>query len=410
MAPTDGFVLIGAGMAGAKTAESLRKQGFDGRITLIGDEPHRPYERPPLSKDYLAGRAAFDHAYVHGPDWYAEQRIDLRLRTRATHIDRSARQVQLSDGDRLDYDKLLIATGAQPRSLPIPGVDTTGEHYLRRVGDSDRIKETLARQRRLVVIGAGWIGLEVTAAAREAGVSVTVIDNAELPLLRVLGPEVAKVFAGLHRDHDVDFRFGSRVGEIITGGGRTTGVRLTNGTEVSADAVLVAIGIEPDVALARDAGLAVDNGIIVDSTLRTSDPDIFAAGDVANAFHPLLDKRIRVEHWANALNQPGTAASSMLGRDAHYAELPYFFTDQYDLGMEYLGYTDPGDYDEVVFRGNVAAREFIAFWVKDGRVLAGMNVNVWGVTDVIKDLITSGVRVDTERLADTGRPLTEFSG
>ncbi|MEV0058083.1 FAD-dependent oxidoreductase [Saccharopolyspora shandongensis] len=408
MADSETFVIVGAGMAGAKGAQALRDLGFDGRIALLGDEPHRPYERPPLSKAYLMGNAGFDSAYVHDESWYADNRVDLQLEVSVRRIDRALRQVELTDGGRLDFDKLLIATGANPRSLPVPGIDAEGVLHLRRVEDSDLIKRTLAGIERLVVVGAGWIGLEVTAAAREAGVAVTVVETTELPLLRVLGPEVAEVFAALHRDHGVDFRFGAAVSEILVDGDRAAGVRLTDGTEVPAGAVLVAVGVEPAVALARDAGLRVDNGILVDASLRTGDPNIVAAGDVANAFNPLLGKPIRVEHWANALNQPTTAAASMLGRDGKYAELPYFFTDQYDLGMEYLGHVDPDGYDQVVFRGDVAAREFIAFWLTDGRVLAGMNVNIWDVQDQIKTLITSGTTIDPNALADPDTPLDEL--
>ncbi|MCI2418995.1 FAD-dependent oxidoreductase [Saccharopolyspora sp. K220] len=408
MGDSETFVIVGAGMAGAKGAQALRDLGFDGRIALLGDEPHRPYERPPLSKGYLMGNAEFDSAYVHDESWYLDNRVDLQLEVSVRRIDRALRQVELSDNSRLDFDKLLLATGASPRSLPIPGINAEGVLHLRRVEDCDRIKQTLADIEQLVVVGAGWIGLEVTAAAREAGVAVTVVETTELPLLRVLGPEVAEVFAALHRDHGVDFRFGSRVSEIVTSNGKATAVRLRDGTELPAEAVLIAVGVDPEVALAREAGLRVENGVLVDASLRTGDPNIVAAGDVANAFHPLLGKPIRVEHWANALNQPTTAAAAMLGRDSKYAELPYFFTDQYDLGMEYLGHVEPGGYDQVVFRGDVAAREFIAFWLSEGRVLAGMNVNIWDVTDQIKTLITSGTTVDPMILADPSTPLNEL--
>ncbi|MDA3647716.1 FAD-dependent oxidoreductase [Saccharopolyspora indica] len=407
------FVIVGAGMAGAKGAEALRALGFDGRIALLGDEPHRPYERPPLSKEYLLGNAGFDAAYVHDEGWYAENRVDLQLRASVRRIDRSLRQVELADGARIDFEKLLITTGAHPRSLPVPGIEAEGVLHLRRVEDSDRIKRTLAGIERLVVVGAGWIGLEVAAAARTAEVAVTIVETAELPLLRVLGPEVAQVFADLHRAHGVEFRFGTAVDEIRTSGGRATGVRLTGGSELPADAVLVAVGVDPDVELAQQAGLRVQNGILVDASLRTPDPNIVAAGDVANAYNPLLGKQIRVEHWANALNQPATAAAAMLGRDAEYSELPYFFTDQYSpdaggIGMEYLGYVEPGGYEQVVFRGDVPGREFIAFWLDGGRVLAGMNVNVWDVQDQLRTLITSGTTVDPAALADPGTALNDL--
>ncbi|MEV4731756.1 FAD-dependent oxidoreductase [Saccharopolyspora sp. NPDC049426] len=407
MGDSESFVIVGAGMAGAKGAEALRDQGFDGRITLLGDEAHRPYERPPLSKEYLMGSAEFDTAYVHPETWYADNRVDLRLNTSARHIDRSLRQVELADGTRLEFDKLMLATGAHPRSIPVPGHDAEGVLHLRRVGDSDRIKEALANIEDLVVVGAGWIGLEVAAAARQAGVGVTVVETAELPLLRVLGREVAEVFAAMHRERGVSFRFTTAVDEILAPSGKVTGVRLTDGLEIDAQAVLIAVGVDPDVELAAEAKLRVSNGVLVDATLRTGDPNIVAAGDVANAFHPLLGRQIRVEHWNNALNQPAVAASSMLGGDTSYSELPYFFTDQYDLGMEYLGHVEPGDYDEVLFRGDVATREFIAFWLSEGRVLAGMNVNIWDVTEPIKTLITSGTTIDRQALGDPSVPLNE---
>jgi 3-phenylpropionate/trans-cinnamate dioxygenase ferredoxin reductase subunit len=278
--------------------------------------------------------------------------------------------------------------------------------YLRSVGDSERIKAAIGSAASVAVIGAGWIGLEVTAAAREAGVAVTVLEAAELPLLRVLGPEVATVFAALHRDHGVDLRSGVQVAEITGTGGRVAGVRLGDGTEVAADAVIVGVGITPSTELAAAAGLEIDNGITVDAALRSSDPDIYAAGDAANAFHPVIGKHIRVEHWANALNQPQAAARAMLGQQVSYDRVPYFFSDQYDLGMEYSGYVEPGGYDEVVFRGDVPGREFVAFWLAaDGRVLAGMNVNVWDVTDAIQALVRSGRPAAKEALSDAATPL-----
>jgi 3-phenylpropionate/trans-cinnamate dioxygenase ferredoxin reductase subunit len=290
----------------------------------------------------------------------------------------------------------------------VPGADADGVHYLRTIGDSEKIRALLADGVRLAVIGAGWIGLEVSAVAREAGAQVTVVEMAELPLLRVLGPEVAQVFADLHRSHDVDLRLKTQLSAISTENGRATGLTLADGSQITADAVLAGVGAAPNTELASAAGLEVDDGILVDAGLRTSDPDIFAAGDVANAVHPLLGKRIRVEHWANALKQPKTAATSMLGGEASYSDLPYFYTDQYDLGMEYVGFVEPGGYDEVVFRGDVAEREFIAFWLSGGRVLAGMNVNVWDVTDPIKALISSRAVIDRQRLADPAVPLTEL--
>jgi 3-phenylpropionate/trans-cinnamate dioxygenase ferredoxin reductase subunit len=302
----------------------------------------------------------------------------------------------------------VLATGSSPRRLSVPGAELGGVLYLRRVEDSEQIRETFGSVSRIAVIGGGWIGLEVTAAARLAGVEVTLIEQAELPLLRVLGPEVAEIFADLHRGHDVDLRFGEKIEEITGDGGRVRGVRLSEGG-IEAEALVVGVGIAPNTALAEAAGLGVDDGVVVDEFLRSSDPDVYAVGDVASAFHPLFGRHIRVEHWANALNQPKYVAKTMVGRATAYDRVPYFFTDQYDLGMEYSGYVTPGGYDQVVFRGDRDGGEFIAFWLKERRVLAGMNVNVWDVTDPIQALIRSRRPVDPNRLADVDVPLEDVS-
>jgi 3-phenylpropionate/trans-cinnamate dioxygenase ferredoxin reductase subunit len=396
----DIFVIVGAGLAGAKAAEALRTQGFVGVVVLVGEETHLPYERPPLSKDFLAGNAEQEGFTVHERRWYEDKDIDLRLGTTVTAVDRTAHQLELSDGSRLDYTKLLLATGSSPRT--IEGADPAKVHYLRTVDDAIRLRAELKNEARVVVIGAGWIGLEVTAAARQAGAEVTVLEYAELPLLRVLGPEVANVFKALHEEHGVDMRFNARVTAITE-----NAVHLADGTVVEANAIVVAVGAAPNTALAEAAGLDVDNGILVDASLRTSDPDIYAVGDVANEEHPILGQRVRVEHWANALNQPATAAKAMQGEPVEYDELPYFYTDQYDLGMEYIGHADPGAYDRVVFRGDVATREFIAFWLQDNKIKAGMNVNVWDVVDPVKALIKSGRTVDPAKLANPDVPLDE---
>jgi 3-phenylpropionate/trans-cinnamate dioxygenase ferredoxin reductase component len=399
------YVIAGAGLAGAKAAQTLREQGYDGPLTLIGDEHDRPYERPPLSKDYLQGKADRETIYVHPPTWYPKHDVQLRLGQLVTSVDRAAHTVMLADGSRLGYAKLLLTTGSSPRQLTIRGADLDGVHYLRRIGDSDRIKEAFDLASRVAVIGAGWIGLETAAAARAAGVQVTVLETAQLPLLRVLGPEMAQVFADLHRTKAVDLRCGVRVEEITGTAGRADGVRLGDGSHVPADEVIVGVGIVPNSQLALAAGLDVDNGVRVDAQLRSSDPDIYAAGDVANAYHPLLGKHIRVEHWANALYQPQTAAKAMLGQHVVYDRMPYFYTDQYDLGMEYHGYAEADGYDQLVVRGDLDRREFIAFWLYHGRVLAGMNVNVWDVADPIQALVRSGKPVDHVKLADPQVPL-----
>ena len=405
------MVIVGASLAGARAAQTLRDDGFSGPVILIGDEDETPYERPPLSKDYLMGKHGKEKLYVQPREWYGEHDVDLRLGTRVTELDPAAHEVVLADGQRIGYSRLLLATGSSPRRLPVPGADLYGVLYLRYVGDSDRIKAAFANAERVAVIGAGWIGLETAAAARSAGAEVTVLEMAELPLLRVLGREVAEVFARLHEQNGVDLRFGVQVAEITPSSqGTAGGVRLADGTQIGADVVIVGIGITPNVQLAAAAGLTVDNGVVTDERLRTSDPDVFAAGDVANAFHPLFGKHIRVEHWANARHQPVAAAKAMVGKDVSYDRVPYFYTDQYDLGMEYAGYVDPGGYDEVVFRGDVPGREFVAFWMGDGgRVLAGMNVNIWDVNDAIGALVRSGKPVSKDALRDASVPLDSLA-
>ena len=404
------YVIAGASLAGAKAAEALREEGFDGQVILIGEESERPYERPPLSKDYMLGKADRETIYVHPEGWYAEHDVDLRLGTTVTGVDPGSHRVSLGDGTSLRYTKLLLATGSSPRRLPVPGADQDGVLYLRSVQDSDRIKEAFGTAARVAVIGGGWIGLETAAAARAAGVEVTVLEAAELPLLRVLGRQVAQVFADLHRSQGVDLRGGVGIQEITSQNGTATGVRLADGSIVQADAIIVGVGITPNIDLAAGARLDTDNGIKVGAQLRSSNADIYAAGDVANAFHPLLGRHVRVEHWANALNQPAVAAKAMLGQDAAYDLVPYFFTDQYDLGMEYAGYVGPDSYREVVFRGHPDQGEFIAFWLgQESQVLAGMNVNVWDVNDAIQALVRSGRAVDTGALSDEATPLESLA-
>jgi NADPH-dependent 2,4-dienoyl-CoA reductase/sulfur reductase-like enzyme len=403
------FVIVGAGFAGAKAAEALRAEGFDGRIVVIGEESERPYERPPLSKSLLLGTAERESAFVHAADWYKENDVELRIGVRATRLDRSARTVALSDGTTVPYDRLLLATGSRPRRLNVPGADTAPVRYLRTIADCERLSPDLHAGARVVVIGAGWIGLEVAAAARTLGASVHVVEMAALPLQRVLGDEIATVFRDLHTRRGVTFHFSATVAEL-----RPDAVVLGDGTELPADVVVVGVGVEPNVELATDAGLTVANGIVVDATLRTSDPHIFAAGDVANVQHPVLGLPVRVEHWDTALQGGATAGRAMLGRDVTYERVPYFFTDQYSDGMEYTGYVAPGGYDEVVIRRLSSVEsvtpELIAFWVKDSRVLAGMNLNVWDVQEEIRALVRAGyagITVEPARLADPAVPLAD---
>ncbi|MGO9549412.1 NAD(P)/FAD-dependent oxidoreductase [Mycobacterium sp.] len=408
MANSTTFVIVGGGLGGAKAAEALREKGFDGKVVLLADEEHLPYERPPLSKEFLAGKKSLDDFTVHDADWYRDNDIDLRVGTEVLAIDPGAHIVKLSGDDAVRYDKLLLATGSRPRTPPIPGDDSTGVHYLRKFDDASRLNTALIEGSSLAVIGAGWIGLEVAANARERDIDVTVVESAKLPLIGAVGEEVGGVFAKLHRDHGVDLRLQTEVKEITTADGKATGLRLGDGSTVIADRVLVAVGAQPNIELADESGLSTgDGGVLVDASLRTSDADIYAVGDIAAAEHPLLGGRIRTEHWANALKQPAVAAAGMLGEQAEYAELPYFFTDQYDLGMEYAGHAP--SYVRVVFRGDVEGREFVAFWLDgDNRVLAGMNVNVWDVLDDIKSLIRSRTAVDPEMLGDPQVSLGEL--
>jgi len=390
------FVIVGASLAGAKAAETLRLEGFDGRIVLIGEEAERPYERPPLSKGYLRGEEAPESIFVHDESFYDERDVELRLSTRVTVLDPNGAQIGTEAGDRIAYDRLLLATGAAPRRLDVPGSDLERIHHLRTVRDADALRDAFASTSRLAVVGAGWIGCEVAASARQLGVDVTLIGRTATPLEHVLGPEVGAVYRDLHADHGVALRLGTQV-EAFVGDEIVEGVRTAVG-DVAADLVVVGVGAEPRIQLAAEAGLVLDHGIVVDEHLQTSAEGIFAAGDVAAAWHPALGRRLRVEHWANALHQGAVAAKNMLGVATAYDRIPYFFSDQYDLSMEYAGHTTT--WDQVVFRGNPQGGEFLAFWLDHGRVVAGMNANVSDANGSIQALIRARRIIPTADLAD----------
>jgi 3-phenylpropionate/trans-cinnamate dioxygenase ferredoxin reductase component len=365
------IVIVGAGLAGATAATELREKGYEGQVVLLGAEEHPPYERPPLSKGYLLGKDPIEDAYVHPQEWYAEHDVDLRLGTEVTALDTDSHTVTTSAGD-VRYERLLLATGSTPRVLAVAEESGVPTAYLRTIEDSTRLKEAFGEGKKVSIVGAGWIGLEVAAAAREAGCEVTVHEMAELPLLRVLGPTVAEVFAGLHRDHGVDLRLGTTVTpEDLRG----------------SDLVVAGVGVTPRVDLARGAGLDVDDGVLVDAMLRTSVPSVLAVGDIANHAHPLLG-RLRVEHWDTAAEQAKVAAHNLAGAEETYDRLPYFFTDQYDLGMEYVGHGSADD--EVVVHGDLGAREFRAFWLREGRVVAAMHANDWDASDDLWSAVQSG--------------------
>ncbi len=400
------FVIVGASLAGAKAAGELRERGFDGRIVLVGAEAERPYERPPLTKEYLQGKSERDKAYVHEKGFYASQEIDLRLEAVAEAIDPAASTVTLAGGEALGYDGLLLTTGAEPRRLPVPGADLDGVHYLRTLSDCDALRERLGAGGHVAVVGAGWIGSEFAASARQAGLDVTVIDPLALPNERIFGPEIGAFYRDVHLAHGVEMVLEDGV-EALEGNGSVRAVRTANGRRVECDFVVVGVGVVPRVKLAEAAGLTVENGVQVDAALKTSAPNVYAAGDVANAWHPFYERHIRVEHWANALNQGPAAARSMLGDTVSYDRIPYFYSDQYDVGMEYSGYAT--EWDEVVFRGDREGGEFVAFWLADGRVVGGMNVNVWDVNEHVQTLIRSRQPVDADALRDTDTPLESLA-
>lgn len=386
------MVFVGAGLAAAKAVERLRDEGYDGAVTVIGGEPHAPYERPPLSKDLLLGKDT--DPTVLAVDWWSEHDVTLRTGVSATEIDRAGRRVRLDTGEWLDYDRLVLATGAEPRVPSIPGAD--GVLYLRTLEDEGRVLAALTPGSRLVIVGAGWIGLEVAAAARDHDVEVTVLEMADVPLQKVLGDELARHLAALHRSHGVDLRTGVTVEEVLSGPDGPTGVRTTDGA-VEADHVLVAIGAVPAVGLAEAAGLEVDDGIVVDERFTTSDEHVLAIGDVANAHNTTLGTRLRVEHWDNAIRQGRAVADVLLGRDTVHDWLPYFYTDQFEFSMEYVGRPAPDDRVEI--RGDLQGNEFVAYWLDDEGTLTGaMNVGVWDVNDRLRAMV--GRRFGADDLRD----------
>ena len=397
MADRPTFVIVGANLAGGRAAQALRKEGFDGRLILIGAEPDPPYERPPLSKEFLRGESPKEKLFIVPPAFYDENDIELRLGVEAKRVDAQERAVELDSGERVSFDALLLATGGRARALPIPGADLEGVYYLRHVGDSEGIAAELQEGRRLVVIGAGFIGSEVAASARMKGLDVTVLEIAPVPLERALGRELGGIFAEIHRDHGVDLRTGEGV-ERFEGAQRVERVIATSGAAIDCDLVVIGVGIVPNTEIAEGAGIAVDNGIVVDEYCQTDVDGIFAAGDVANFYSPILDERLRIEHWANAQSQGRAAALNMLGRKEPYNEVPWFWSDQYDLNMQLVGHAP--SWDEVVFRGSVSERTFTAFYLKDGRLRAALAVNRFRDIRPSRELIKAGLEVDSRKLQD----------
>lgn len=406
------FVIVGASLAGAMAAETLRAEGFEGTIELIGDESQLPYERPPLSKGALIGNEEHSVAQLHDQQWYDDQRVTLRLGSAVTAVDPAGHNVTLADGTAVSYDKLLLTTGSRARGLDVPGNGLAGIHYLRTMGESQTLTEAFKAQPRVVVVGAGWIGLEAAAAARENGCEVTVVEPQPTALAGVLGEQVGGIFAALHTAKGVTFRFGTGV-TGFTGEESVKTVDLEGGESLPADLVLIGVGVLPNTQLAEAAGIAVatpseGGGVLVDATLQTSDPDVYAAGDIARWDHPLFGYRVRVEHWANARESAAAAAKAMLGQDVSYDDIPYFFTDQYDAGMEYAGNLPRGTSYDVVLRGDPDSGEYMAFYLDDDdRMLAGMHVNKWDTIDAVQELIRSKAPLDRAKLADPDTDLSD---
>jgi NADPH-dependent 2,4-dienoyl-CoA reductase/sulfur reductase-like enzyme len=407
----ENIVIVGGGLAGATAAKTLRAEGFGGPVVLLAAESHQPYLRPPLSKEYLLGKAGDDALPVVPGDWYDANDVDLRLGARVTELDTAARAAVLADGSRLEYASLLLATGARPRSIPLPGGGLDGVSMFRTVEDSERLHARLAGGGlNVVMIGSGWIGMELAAAASTYGNTVTLLGLEDVPLAAAVGPELGGFFRSLHEAHGVRFRLPASAAEITGASGRVTGVRTDSGELLPADLVVVAVGVVPEVGLAEAAGIGLRNGILTDASLRTGTAGIFAAGDVANALHPFTGEHHRSEHWSNALNGGKVAARAMLGLDAVLDTIPYFYTDQYDVSMEYSGFASLVAGPPVI-RGSLADKEFMAFWQREGRVVAGMNVN-WPRAakpqKTIKALISARMAVSPDRLADAAAPLDQL--
>jgi 3-phenylpropionate/trans-cinnamate dioxygenase ferredoxin reductase subunit len=379
------IVIVGGGIAAGRAVTELRDAGYDGKVVLFAEESHVPYERPPLSKGFLQGKDTAESTFVQPAEWYAAHHVDLRTGVRVVGIDPAEHTVRTDTGETA-YSSLLLVTGARARRLPLEPTESIDVRYLRTLEDSAGLRESLGPERRLLVLGGGWIGMEAAASARQLGATVTLVEPAEQPLLGALGAELGARFAEVHRAQGVDLRTG-------TGLDRLDGdsALLTDGTRLAVDLVLVGVGAVPNIELALDAGLAVDNGILVDAGLHTSSPSIFAAGDVANAEHPVLGQRVRVEHWQNAISQGRAAAHALLGEPVSYADLPYFFTDQYDLGMEYFGHVGECGYDELKIEPGDTDDAFAAYWFREDQLVAAMHVNQWDRTDELRERVRASL-------------------
>ena len=406
MAQKQSYVIVGAGIAGGTAAETLRKQGFDGDIHLVGAEPYRPYDRPPLSKEFLSGAKEEEKLFFKPEDFYAEQSIELHLGTEATAPDPTGRTVTLANGDSLRFDKLLLATGSRVRTIPISGSNLEGVHYLRTIGDSRAIAQSMSGASRVVIVGAGFIGSEVAAVCKTAGLEVTVLEIQPQPMAHILGEEMGAIYANLHTSRGIDLRLRESISEI-RGNARAEQVVTDHGNAIDCDFVVIGVGITPDTSLAESAGLQVDGGILINELCQTSHPDIYAAGDVANWYHPGLGHQLRVEHWDNALNQGAAAAKAMLGSPEPYSPTLYFWSDQYDLNIQYLGHAT--QWDEIAVRGNPADEKFTAFYLKDGSIHGALVVNNFRDIRPTRTLIGQKTQVSAASLSDESTNLKQLA-
>jgi 3-phenylpropionate/trans-cinnamate dioxygenase ferredoxin reductase subunit len=404
---TETFVIVGAGLAGGGAAATLREEGFDGRMVLIGAEPQPPYERPPLSKEYLRSESPFEQALFQAPDFYGENDIETRFGVRVTRVDATQKVMELDDGESVSYDALLVATGARNRRIPIPGLDLEGIYDLRTVADCDRIRAEISPGRKAVVVGMGFIGSEVAASLRHSGVEVAVVDRNTVPLRRVLGEEVGRVVEGIHRDHGTELIFEDEVAEF-EGTGGVERVTTQGGHRIECDFVVVGLGVEPVTEIFAGTGVQIDNGVLADEYCRTSVEGIYAAGDIANHYHPVFRRHIRVEHWQNALKQGPAAARNMMGKNEPYAEIPWFWSDQYEHNIQYAGFHT--EWDELVVRGTTEERNFVAFYRKDGLMLAAVAVNRGRDLRRSIPLIKNQVEISASKLSDPDVDLRTLAG
>lgn len=399
------FVIVGAGQSGGWAAATLRAEGVTGRVLVIGAETYPPHERPPLSKGVLAGEAALEKTFLRPDAFYGEKKIELKLGTRVEGIDRTDQRLRVAGGETVPYDALLLATGARVRRLPIPGSELPGVHYLRTIEDMLAIRERLQTGCRVAVVGGGYIGLEVAATARKKGCPVVVVEMQSVAMARVVAPEIGRFYGDVHRGRGVDLRLGVQVARL-EGRERVERVVTADGTAIEADLVVVGVGIVPDAELAAAADLKIENGIVVDEFAQTSDPRIWAAGDVANAWNPALGRRVRLESWQNAQNQAIAAAKGMAGKAVPYGEIPWFWSDQYDLNLQMIGL--PESWDTVTVRGIMGQGPFTAFYLKDGIVVGANAVNSAKDIRFARKWIAEKRRVDVDKLVDTAIPLKQI--